>query len=473
MFRRRFGPSGVYVAISISRSVLNFITLPLLVAALPQRELAAVTLLLPIWWISQSFFSLGISEGIIRPAARRAPGVGGAVLLATVVIVTVGSITTFAVLSLASDFFSVASNSTIVAAFGTGIGQSLTTTASAALRGAENVRAAAATLAAASYVPLLLGIFFAFVQHTAEGYLGGLMLGTFIAAIVGLFLCVRLMPPERGLSQSTVVAGEAIRVGLPLTPQVTAVFLLEIASKQLVLRLAGVDALATFGLAVAGAGFVTSIVKSAGTGWTPVVLTLDQRATQFRVARFFWGTTALTVLAQVGAIVGERLLLSSAFLDSVDYDISGLGLALVIALTNASGTALCVMASTLAIQHGRTAHFLWLTPLSVVAAYFLALALALNASWPTMAAAAPLSQMVLAGTLCSIYPLIRKAGLTVSRIFLGSFVGLPMVLVGSRVYVSGIAVGLVVGLLLLVFWRRSREQPVAPLSNAGLRGTDG
>lgn len=258
-----------YVAVTLLKPAVTFASLPLLTAVLSQREFGQVFLLMPLLWLSQAVFTVGINEIIVRVAALREDYFSMALGASIISVIGGGLLYTF--LSLLSAtlvgfhdqwmFLGVALASSA---------QSIVAVLAGALRGAERVKQAVTLLAANCMFPTvsaIVGVLLSAECKSAAFWLG-MGIGTISCALYGLVIA---KPEAHSLDYVKIVkvtlAGA--RKGWPLVPQFSQVFLIDFIVRRVTSAYWGAETVAVLAIAASFAGLSLAAIKAVMNAWVP------------------------------------------------------------------------------------------------------------------------------------------------------------------------------------------------------------
>lgn len=368
-----------YVAVTLLKPAVTFSSLPLLTAVLSQSEFGQVFLLMPLIWLSQAVFTIGINEIIVRVAALREDyfslalgastvSVFGGILLYTLLDTLSGTLVGF------QDqwmFLGVALTSSA---------QSIVAVLAGALRGAERVQTAVTLLAVNCILPTVSAIAGIFLSPDCKpgAFWLGMGTGTVSCALFGL----ATTKPEAyslGYMKIVKITLEGARRGLPLVPQFSQVFVIDFIVRRVTSAYWGAEIVAVLAIAASFAGLSLAAIKAVMNAWVPRFY----RAESNEESSFMLDSVpAFVCLATLVVLCSTFFAQIAAFLGLLgQYEYTGLTTGVLLAGVASMFLVPVTALTFVAIKRERTSVLAWSSPLAAVLALGTIVVPGIRVSW--------------------------------------------------------------------------------------------
>ncbi len=304
------GRGAIYTITTVLQLSSGFLVVLVLTRMLAPREYGEVAAALVVFTTTSVIAGVGLPEGIPRALFDGPDGpLDARRLVAATVLLALG-ISALAEVSgaLWAPVLSLKYDGLLRTAVWGGAVAAVMFAGQAVLRAADQVAAFVGVTLVGTVFAQLLGLLGAAIWGTADAYIGGLVAGTGVAAVLGLALSGghrHGMPSKRVLVRS-------LKFGSALIPNSFSLYLVGSADRVVIIALLGLAAAGRYQVAYAIGSLGVALATAVNAAWMPMLLAVDEKdrweilAATSRVVHWFGA------LVSSGLAMGAPLILSLA-----------------------------------------------------------------------------------------------------------------------------------------------------------------
>ncbi|MBD8011305.1 hypothetical protein H9633_03195 [Microbacterium sp. Re1] len=408
--------------LSLMRPAANTLVLPVLVAAMSPSDVGRFVLLAPLWWLCQSLLSLGANESLARLVAKGCTGVAGALLLITATIGVFGVLLAAALMAFSGGILGIPWSFAVLGAVLLGVSQAVIAVSVAVLRVDMRVRAASIALAASTLATVVPGVFSVLlIEPSADAYYMAAAVGGLLVA--GVASVATMRGHRRDYRDSWTTFRRAVRLGIPLMPQLMASLVIDLLARRVVLAFGGLAAVGVFGVAIMVGSLLSLIVKSVVQAWGPVFFRKDQ-ASAVSQARLV-ATVGVSGVLLATAVIPIAGFAASSVIDNLGYRADSMIIVATLAACAAAPHIVVLVLTYASLHSERTGLIAWTAIVGPASGLLCGVILA-QVRWELIAVALPLGHLA-SGLLMLVFSRdLRQWGVpppTVSWAILSAAVG--------------------------------------------------